>query len=20
CTRDRYSGWAIGNPYSFDYW
>nr|MOV46693.1 immunoglobulin heavy chain junction region [Macaca mulatta] len=20
CTRDRYSGWAIGNPYSFDSW
>nr|MOV38980.1 immunoglobulin heavy chain junction region [Macaca mulatta]MOV41344.1 immunoglobulin heavy chain junction region [Macaca mulatta]MOV41648.1 immunoglobulin heavy chain junction region [Macaca mulatta]MOV42179.1 immunoglobulin heavy chain junction region [Macaca mulatta]MOV43128.1 immunoglobulin heavy chain junction region [Macaca mulatta] len=20
CTRDRYSGWSIGNPYSFDYW
>nr|MOV46009.1 immunoglobulin heavy chain junction region [Macaca mulatta]MOV86682.1 immunoglobulin heavy chain junction region [Macaca mulatta]MOV87707.1 immunoglobulin heavy chain junction region [Macaca mulatta]MOV88075.1 immunoglobulin heavy chain junction region [Macaca mulatta]MOV88532.1 immunoglobulin heavy chain junction region [Macaca mulatta] len=20
CTRDRYSGWSIGNPYSFDSW
>nr|MOV87050.1 immunoglobulin heavy chain junction region [Macaca mulatta] len=20
CTRDRYSGWSIGNPYSFESW
>nr|MOV88364.1 immunoglobulin heavy chain junction region [Macaca mulatta] len=20
CTRDRYSGWSIGNPHSFDAW
>nr|MOV38573.1 immunoglobulin heavy chain junction region [Macaca mulatta]MOV42630.1 immunoglobulin heavy chain junction region [Macaca mulatta]MOV46929.1 immunoglobulin heavy chain junction region [Macaca mulatta]MOV46964.1 immunoglobulin heavy chain junction region [Macaca mulatta] len=20
CTRDRYSGWSIGNPYSFEDW
>nr|MOV88006.1 immunoglobulin heavy chain junction region [Macaca mulatta] len=20
CTRDHYSGWSIGNPYSFDSW